>query len=177
MLVDPEPENRMRSAELLTAAGTAGAAFDDRLAAALDDPHHPTASRAAWALARHGDVRSVPTLVHVLDHEENEGFSPSRPPITEGAPTGSRNPRCARPWLRAPHGTDRCWPPHCGPHSLDAWRRSVPKTAPQPVCGWTACRVSTCSAMPLRHAGPQQPTRCPNWKRCSTSRTRSWPAP
>ncbi|MFE7840199.1 HEAT repeat domain-containing protein [Streptomyces sp. NPDC057474] len=94
MLTDSEPENRMRSADLLAAAGTAGAAFDDRLAAALDDPHPPTAIRAAWALARHGDVRAVPTLVHALDHEEKEGFGPSahysghfywcsRPPLRE----------------------------------------------------------------------------------------------
>ncbi|WP_189950548.1 HEAT repeat domain-containing protein [Streptomyces alanosinicus] len=76
-LTDSEPENRMRSADLLAAAGTAGAVFDDRLAEALGDPHRPTAIRAAWALARHGDVRAVPTLVHGLDHEENEGFGPS----------------------------------------------------------------------------------------------------
>ncbi|OIJ84586.1 HEAT repeat domain-containing protein [Streptomyces monashensis] len=77
MLTEPEPENRMRSADLLAAAGAAGAAFDDRLAAALDDPHRPTAIRAAWALARHGDVRAVPTLVHALNHEEDNGFGPS----------------------------------------------------------------------------------------------------
>ncbi|MEV7388406.1 HEAT repeat domain-containing protein [Streptomyces sp. NPDC091215] len=74
MLMDPEPENRMRSADLLAAVGTAGAAFDDRLAAALDDPHRPTAIQAAWALARHGDARAVPTLVHALDHQEGDGF-------------------------------------------------------------------------------------------------------
>lgn len=74
MLLDPEPDNRMMSADLLAAAG---AAFDDRLAAALEDPHRPLAIRAAWALARHGDARAVPMLVHALDHEEEDGFGPS----------------------------------------------------------------------------------------------------
>ncbi|MGM9335970.1 hypothetical protein [Streptomyces murinus] len=93
-LEDSEPENRARAADLLAAAGDAGAAFDDRLAAGLDDPYRPAALRAAWALARHGDVRAVPALTHALDHEEEDGFGPSahyggnfywftRPPLRE----------------------------------------------------------------------------------------------
>lgn len=93
-LLDPEPECRMMSADLLSAAGTLGVAFDDHLAVALEDPHRSVATRAAWALARHGDARAVPTLLHALDHQEKDGFGPSthysggfywfdRPPLRE----------------------------------------------------------------------------------------------
>ncbi|MCX4765789.1 hypothetical protein OG562_33400 [Streptomyces sp. NBC_01275] len=85
LLEDSEPEVRAMSADLLAAAGEAGAAFDDALAAVLDDPHRPAAIRAVWALARHGDARAVPALVHALDQDENaednaedtDGFGPS----------------------------------------------------------------------------------------------------
>ncbi|MEV5571749.1 HEAT repeat domain-containing protein [Spirillospora sp. NPDC052269] len=76
-LTDSEPENRRMSADLLAAVGTTGEVFDDRLAHALDDPDRPTAAQAAWALARHGDARAVPALVHALDREEDRGFGES----------------------------------------------------------------------------------------------------
>jgi hypothetical protein len=118
-LLDPEPENRMMAADLLAAAGTAGAAFGHRLAAALDDPHRPTATRAAWALARQGDARAVPTLVHALDHEENKEFGPSahdsgsfywfsRPPLREAlVGCAARHGSLLVPALRS--ALARCW--------------------------------------------------------------------
>ncbi|WP_026413253.1 HEAT repeat domain-containing protein [Actinomadura oligospora] len=166
-LTDSEPENRRSAADLLAAVGPAGTAFDDRLAAALDDPDRPTATRAAWALARHGDARAVPTLVHALDHLEDGGFGASS--HYSGRWYWFSQPPLREPLSRAPDGTDHCWPPHCGPHSRGAWRSGQPLR--------TACRDSTCSAMPWRHAVPQRTWRCPSWKRCSNPRTRSWRAP
>jgi hypothetical protein len=76
LLADPEPEIRMRSADLL-AAGQVGAGFRDRLAAVLNDSYRPAAACAAWALARHGDPRAVPALVRALDDEKSSGFGVS----------------------------------------------------------------------------------------------------
>lgn len=77
LLADPEPEIRMMSADLLAAAGQAGAGFDDRLAAVLDDSYPSAAACAAWALARHGDPRAVPVLIRALDEEKSGGFGVS----------------------------------------------------------------------------------------------------
>ncbi|HEX4811553.1 MAG TPA: hypothetical protein VFV66_02225 [Nonomuraea sp.] len=119
MLLDPEPENRTMSADLLAAAGTAGATFDDRLAAALEDSHRPVAIRAAWALARHGDARAVPTLVYALKHEEEDGFGPSafyngslywfcQPPLREAlVACSTRHGSRLAPALRS--ALARCW--------------------------------------------------------------------
>ncbi|WP_190214410.1 HEAT repeat domain-containing protein [Kitasatospora indigofera] len=114
LLSDPEPEHRMMAADLLAAAGTADERLDDRLAAALDDPHRPTAVRAAWALARHGDPRALPALVRALDEDEEEdGFGPSafysgtsywftRPPLREAlVACGERHGARLAPALRA----------------------------------------------------------------------------
>ncbi|MFE2911991.1 HEAT repeat domain-containing protein [Kitasatospora indigofera] len=94
VLTDPGPENRTRAADLLATAGTTDPRLDDRLAATLDDPHRTTSVRAAWALARRGDARAIPTLVQALEDEEGDSFGPSahysgnsywfdRPPLRE----------------------------------------------------------------------------------------------
>ncbi|WP_127353964.1 hypothetical protein [Actinacidiphila soli] len=119
LLLDPEPEIRMMSADLLAAAGHADSGFDDRLAAVLNDSYRPAAACAAWALARHGDSRAVPALIHALDDEESGGFGRSMhygdsfywltsPPLGEALVAGaSRHGSALASALR--RALARCW--------------------------------------------------------------------
>jgi hypothetical protein len=77
LLADPDPEIRAMSADLLAAAGRAGAVFDDDLAAVLNDSYRPAAACAAWALARHGDSRAVKALIRTLLDQKASGFGVS----------------------------------------------------------------------------------------------------
>jgi PBS lyase HEAT-like repeat len=119
LLADPEPEVRMMSADLLAAAGQAGAGFGDRLAAVLNDSYRPAAACAAWALARHGDPRAVPALIRALDEEKSVGFGVSMhiggsgywfasPSLGEALAAGaSRHGPALAPALR--RALARCW--------------------------------------------------------------------
>ncbi|HEV7935375.1 MAG TPA: HEAT repeat domain-containing protein [Actinomadura sp.] len=158
-LSDPEPQNRMMSADLLAAAGTAGAAFDDRLAAALEDPHRPLVIRAAWALAWHGDARAVPTLVHALEHEEEDGFGPStsysgssywffQPPLREAlVACATRHGSLLAPALRS--ALARYWSQSRTGHSAPIGLRDGSLPRFHLICdALAACRSAAAQALP-----------------------------
>jgi hypothetical protein len=78
---DPEAVIRLRAAFDLGLVG--GPQAEARLAEMLDDLYPDVAYNAATALARHGDVRALPTLVQMLDPEQTASLESEEPDARE----------------------------------------------------------------------------------------------